>query len=81
MLSTDLSEPRLVIQRIRKAGGGRLVMVRRFHITWLKDRSLAFPDNLPDLNVLTEEIGENLEMVLAFSASSLVIASSEVNGL
>jgi type I restriction enzyme M protein len=30
-------------------------------ITWLKDRSLADLDNLPDPDMLAEEIAENLE--------------------
>ena len=30
-------------------------------ITWLKDKSLADLDNLPDPDVLAEEIAENLE--------------------
>jgi len=33
-------------------------------ITWLKDKSLADLDNLPDPNVLAEEIVENLESAL-----------------
>jgi type I restriction enzyme M protein len=33
-------------------------------ITWLKDKSLADLDNLPDPDVLTEEIAENLESAL-----------------
>jgi len=33
-------------------------------ITWLKDKSLADPDNLPDPDELAEEIAENLEPVL-----------------
>jgi type I restriction enzyme M protein len=33
-------------------------------ITWLKDKSLADLDNLPDPNVLAEEIAENLESAL-----------------
>jgi type I restriction enzyme M protein len=33
-------------------------------ITWLKDRSLADLDNLPDPDVLAEEIAENLESAL-----------------
>ena len=33
-------------------------------ITWLKDKSLADLDNLPDPDVLAEEIAENLESVL-----------------
>jgi type I restriction enzyme M protein len=32
-----------------------------FHITWLKDKSLADLDNIPDPVVLTEDIIENLE--------------------
>jgi len=32
-------------------------------ITWLKDKSLADWDNLPDPDVLAEEIVENLEEV------------------
>lgn len=34
-------------------------------ITWLKDQSLADLDNLPDPDVLAEEIAENLESALA----------------
>jgi type I restriction enzyme M protein len=34
-------------------------------ITWLKDKSLADLDNLPDPDVLAEEIAENLESALA----------------
>lgn len=34
-------------------------------ITWLKDKSLAGLDNLPDPDVLAEEIAENLESALA----------------
>jgi type I restriction enzyme M protein len=34
-------------------------------ITWLKDKSLADLDNLPDPDVLAEEIAENLESGLA----------------
>jgi type I restriction enzyme M protein len=34
-------------------------------ITWLKDKSLADLDNLPDPDVLAEEIVENLEAGLA----------------
>jgi type I restriction enzyme M protein len=34
-------------------------------ITWLKDKSLADLDNLPDPDVLAEEIIENLEAGLA----------------
>jgi type I restriction enzyme M protein len=34
-------------------------------ITWLKDKSLADLDNLPDPDVLAEEIIENLEAELA----------------
>jgi type I restriction enzyme M protein len=33
-------------------------------ITWLKDKSLADLDNLPDPDVLAEEIAENLESAL-----------------
>jgi type I restriction enzyme M protein len=33
-------------------------------ITWLKDKSLADLDNLPDLDVLAEELAENLESAL-----------------
>jgi type I restriction enzyme M protein len=33
-------------------------------ITWLKDKSLADLDNLPDPDVLAEEIVENLESAL-----------------
>ena len=33
-------------------------------ITWLKDKSLADLDNLPDPEVLAEEIAENLEGAL-----------------
>ncbi len=33
-------------------------------ITWLKDKSLADLDNLPDPDVLAEEIAENLESEL-----------------
>src|SRR3954467_9444396 len=33
-------------------------------ITWLKDKSLADLDNLPDPHVLAEEISENLESAL-----------------
>jgi type I restriction enzyme M protein len=33
-------------------------------ITWLKDKSLADLDNLPDPDVLAEEIAENLERAL-----------------
>jgi type I restriction enzyme M protein len=33
-------------------------------ITWLKDKSLADLDNLPDLDVLAEELAENLEWAL-----------------
>jgi type I restriction enzyme M protein len=32
--------------------------------TWLNDKSLADPDNLPDPSVLAEEISENLESAL-----------------
>ena len=34
-------------------------------ITWLKDKSLADLDNLPDPDVLAEDIVENLEAGLA----------------
>ena len=34
-------------------------------ITWLKDKALADLDNLPDPDVLAEEIAENLESALA----------------
>lgn len=34
-------------------------------ITWLKDKSLADLDNLPDPDELAEEIVENLESALA----------------
>jgi hypothetical protein len=34
-------------------------------ITWLKDKSLADLDNLPDADLLAEEIAENLESALA----------------
>lgn len=34
-------------------------------ITWLKDKSLADLDNLPDPDVLAEDIIENLEAGLA----------------
>jgi type I restriction enzyme M protein len=44
-------------------------------ITWLKDKSLADLDNLPDPDRLAEEIADNLETELAsFSASTRVIA-------
>jgi len=33
-------------------------------ITWLKDKSLADLDNLPDPDVLAEDIAENLESAL-----------------
>jgi type I restriction enzyme M protein len=33
-------------------------------ISWLKDKSLADLDNLPDPDVLAEEIAENLESAL-----------------
>jgi type I restriction enzyme M protein len=33
-------------------------------ITWLKDKSLADLDNLPDPDVLAEEIAKNLESAL-----------------
>ncbi len=33
-------------------------------VTWLKDNSLADLDNLPDPDVLAEEIAENLESAL-----------------
>jgi hypothetical protein len=33
-------------------------------ITWLKDKSLADLDNLPDPDILAEEIAENLESAL-----------------
>ncbi|HEX8675647.1 MAG TPA: hypothetical protein VF700_00415 [Segetibacter sp.] len=33
-------------------------------ITWLKDKSLADLNNLPDPDVLAEEIAENLESAL-----------------
>jgi type I restriction enzyme M protein len=33
-------------------------------VTWLKDNSLADVDNLPDPDVLAEEIAENLESAL-----------------
>jgi hypothetical protein len=33
-------------------------------ITWLKDKSLADLDNLPDPDVLAEEIAENVESAL-----------------
>ena len=33
-------------------------------ITWLKDKSLTDLDNLPDPDVLAEEIEENLESAL-----------------
>jgi type I restriction enzyme M protein len=32
--------------------------------TWLKDKSLADLDNLPDPDVLAEEIAEDLQLVL-----------------
>ncbi len=35
-----------------------------FDITWLKDKSLADLDNLPDPDVFAEEIAENLESAL-----------------
>ena len=54
-----------------KAGGGSLGMMRlspviktSLDITWLKDKSLADLDNLPDPDVLAEEIAENLESAL-----------------
>jgi hypothetical protein len=33
-------------------------------VSWLKDKSLADLDNLPDADVLAEEIAENLESAL-----------------
>lgn len=33
-------------------------------ITWQKDKSLAYLDNLPDPDVVAEEIAENLERAL-----------------
>jgi type I restriction enzyme M protein len=56
---------------ILKEGGGSLAydeIVARdktsLDITWLKDKSLADLDNLPDPDVLAEEIAENLESAL-----------------
>ena len=37
----------------------------RLNISWLKDKSLADLDNLPDPDVLAEDIIENLEAGLA----------------
>jgi type I restriction enzyme M protein len=42
-----------------------LVIKPSLDITWLKDKSLADLDNLPDPDVLAEEIAENLESALA----------------
>lgn len=41
-------------------------------ITWLKDKSLADLDNLPDPDVLAEEIAENLESALGAFREILV---------
>jgi type I restriction enzyme M protein len=46
-------------------------------ITWLKDKSLADLDNIPDPDVLAEDIMEHLEEALAsFRALSQGLASS-----
>jgi hypothetical protein len=39
-------------------------------ITWLKDKSLADLDNLPDPDILAEEIVENLESALGWIQSN-----------
>jgi hypothetical protein len=39
-------------------------------ITWLKDKSLADLDNLPDPDVWAEEIAENLESALGSLADA-----------
>jgi type I restriction enzyme M protein len=47
-------------------------------ITWLKDKSLADLDNLPDPDVLAEEIIENLEAGLA-SFQQIIISLNKKN--
>jgi type I restriction enzyme M protein len=54
-------------RRWRKFGYDEIVARDKtsLDITWLKDKSLADLDNLPDPDVLAEEIAENLESALA----------------
>jgi type I restriction enzyme M protein len=48
------------------------------NITWLKDKSLADIDNLPDPDVLAEEIIENLEAGLeSFSGIMITLNSKD----
>ncbi len=53
--------------RWRKFGYEEEIIARdktSLDITWLKDKALADLDNLPDPDVLAEEIAENLESAL-----------------
>ena len=54
-------------RRWRKFGYDEIVARDKtsLDITWLKDKSLADLDNLPDPDVLAEKIAENLESALA----------------
>ena len=64
------SKVRIPGRPLLKEDGGCLLMKRSLRdktsldITWLKDKSLADLDNLPDLDVLAEELAENLERAL-----------------
>lgn len=46
-------------------------------ITWLKDKSLADLDNLPDPDILAADIIENLEAGLAISRKIMATLSAK----